>query len=69
MSSRTFTVSGMTCDHCVASVTEEVTEIPGVAAVKVDLESGRLEVDAPDTVTDQAITAAVDEAGYSATAS
>jgi copper chaperone CopZ len=39
-----FTVSGMTCQHCVASVTEEVTELSGVTEVDVDLASGRLHV-------------------------
>src|SRR5699024_8988385 len=57
----TFTVSGMTCGHCVASVKEEVSEIPGVSSVEVDLETGRL-VDAA------AVRDAVDEAGYTVTA-
>ena len=67
MSSQTFTVTGMTCGHCVASVTEEVTEVPGVAAVDVDLTSGALTVtptDPASPVDDAAIRAAVEEAGY-----
>ncbi|HEY8466881.1 MAG TPA: copper ion binding protein [Solirubrobacterales bacterium] len=62
-STRTFTVQGMTCEHCRASVMEEVGELDGVEAVEVDLASGRLEVrgDAPV----EAIAAAVAEAGYS----
>ena len=44
MSTLDFTVSGMTCQHCVASVTEEVTELPGVSGVDVDLATGRLQV-------------------------
>jgi len=63
----TFTVSGMTCSHCVASVKEEVSEIPGVTEVEVDLESGRLVVVAPDPVDPAAVRAAVDEAGYDVT--
>ncbi len=59
----TYTVSGMTCEHCVRSVTEEVSEVPGVEAVEVDLASGRLVVRG-DGVEDDAIRAAVDEAGY-----
>ncbi|MBB1056373.1 heavy-metal-associated domain-containing protein [Dietzia sp. B19] len=59
-----FTVSGMTCGHCVASVKEEVSEIPGVTDVEVDLESGRLVVVAPDPVDPALVRAAVDEAGY-----
>lgn len=67
MSTQTFTVTGMTCGHCVASVTEEVTEVPGVAAVDVDLASGALTVtpsDPDSPVDDAAIRAAVEEAGY-----
>ena len=60
---RTYTVSGMTCAHCVASVREEVAEVEGVRAVEVDLESGRLSV-AGDGFSDDAVRAAVDEAGY-----
>jgi copper chaperone len=59
-----YTVTGMTCGHCVASVTEEVEEIPGVTDVQVDLESGRLTVTAEESVTDAQVRAAVTEAGY-----
>jgi copper chaperone CopZ len=59
----TYTVTGMTCGHCVASVTEEVQEIPGVADVDVQLETGALTVTG-DGVTDEAVKAAVEEAGY-----
>ena len=44
---REYTVHGMTCDHCVVSVTEEVTEVAGVQGVDVDLASGRLVVRIP----------------------
>jgi copper chaperone len=56
-----FTVSGMTCQHCVASVTEEVTELPGVSEVDVDLATGRLHV--VGDVTAEQVEAAVAEAG------
>ena len=60
-----FTVSGMTCQHCVASVTEEVTELAGVQEVDVDLATGRLHV--VGEVTPEQVQAAVAEAGdYSA---
>lgn len=59
-----FTVVGMTCGHCVRSVTEEVSEIPGVTEVAVDLESGRLTVSSDQPLSDDAVRAAVDEAGY-----
>ena len=56
-------IEGMTCEHCVRSVTEEVAEVPGVADVSVDLESGRLVVRG-EGVDDDAVRAAVEEAGY-----
>ncbi|WP_395655965.1 heavy-metal-associated domain-containing protein [Nocardioides sp.] len=59
-----FTVTGMTCAHCVASVTEEVQEIPGVTAVDVDLATGALTVTSAGPVDADAVRAAVDEAGY-----
>jgi copper chaperone CopZ len=59
---REFTVQGTTCSHCVLSVREEVSEVPGVAAVDVDLASGRLTV--TGQASDEAIAAAVAEAGY-----
>jgi copper chaperone CopZ len=61
---RTYTVTGMTCGHCVASVTEEVQEIAGVEDVDVVLETGRLTVTAQPDVDDAAVKAAVEEAGY-----
>jgi copper chaperone len=57
-----YTVTGMTCGHCVASVTEEVSAVAGVGEVTVDLETGALTVTG-DATTD-AIKAAVEEAGY-----
>lgn len=61
---QTWTVSGMTCSHCVDSVTEEVTELPGVASVDVVLATGALTVDADPPLADDAVRAAVEEAGY-----
>jgi copper chaperone len=60
---RVYTVTGMTCDHCVLSVREEVSEVPGVSDVDVDLASGRLTVSG-EGFTDDAVKAAVAEAGY-----
>lgn len=59
---REYTVQGMTCNHCVLSVTEEVGEVIGVQDVDVDLGSGRLVV--RGDVDDDAVRAAVVEAGY-----
>ena len=64
MSIQTFTVAGMTCGHCVSSVTEEVNELAGVTDVQVDLASGRLVVTASQELGTDAVRAAVEEAGY-----
>ena len=64
MSTETYTVTGMTCGHCVSSVTEEVTELPGVTDVAVDLASGSLTVTAAQPLGEDAVRAAVEEAGY-----
>lgn len=61
----TYTVTGMTCQHCVASVTEEVQEIPGVENVEVDLATGAVTVTSAESLDDAAVAAAVEEAGYS----
>jgi copper chaperone len=61
--STTYSVTGMTCEHCVRSVTEEVSEVPGVSGVAVDLAAGRLVVEG-DGISADAIRAAIDEAGY-----
>ena len=62
--SQTYTVTGMTCGHCVASVTEEVQEIPGVQDVSVVLDTGAVTVTSDQGVDDAAVKAAVEEAGY-----
>ena len=61
---RTYTVEGMTCGHCVASVTEEVQEIPGVENVEVVLETRAVTVTSDRPLDDGAVRAAVEEAGY-----
>jgi copper chaperone len=60
----TFTVSGMTCEHCVRAVTAEVSKLPGVSGVDIDLPTGTVAVTADEAVDPQAFAAAVDEAGY-----
>jgi copper ion binding protein len=60
----TYTVAGMTCGHCVASVTEESSKLDGVIAVDVDLAAGRVTVKSDGPLDDSAVAAAVDEAGY-----
>ena len=61
----TYLVQGMHCGHCVASVTEEVSTIPGVSDVHVDLGSGELVITSDTAVPAPAVEAAVDAAGYS----
>ncbi|MEE1781564.1 cation transporter [Streptomyces sp. SP17BM10] len=59
-----FQVKGMTCGHCVSSVTAELKKIDGVTEVAVDLTTGRVTVDATAPLADEAVAAAIDEAGY-----
>lgn len=61
---QTYTVTGMTCGHCVASVTEEVQEISGVEKVDIVLETGSLTITSNEPVADAAVRTAVEEAGY-----
>jgi copper chaperone len=64
MSEGTYTVTGMTCGHCVASVTEEISEIDGVTDVAVDLPTGAVTVTSTKPLDGAAVRAAVEEAGY-----
>ena len=64
MTTATYTVTGMTCGHCVSAVTEEVSQVAGVTAVAVDLDSGGLTVTSEAPVEESAVRAAVEEAGY-----
>lgn len=63
MAAHTYTVTGMTCGHCVSSVRSEVSKIPGVESVDVDLTTGQVTV-IGEGFADQQIRGAVDEAGY-----
>ncbi|MGZ5417979.1 MAG: heavy-metal-associated domain-containing protein [Nocardioides sp.] len=63
MSTTTYQVTGMTCGHCAQAVTTEVSAIDGVTDVQVDVASGKVEVTG-EGVPDEAVRAAVDEAGY-----
>lgn len=58
-----YTVSGMTCGHCVKAVTEEVSAIPGVTDVSVDLDSGALRITSAAPVDFDRVVEAVGEAG------
>lgn len=63
----TYDVTGMTCGHCVGAVAEEVRALPGVTDVSIDLQPGatsRLTITSDGPLADDAVRAAVDEAGY-----
>ena len=62
--SQTFTVTGMTCGHCAASVTEEISEIDGVQDVAVVVETGAVTVTSAEPLDEADVRAAVEEAGY-----
>ena len=63
----TYLVAGMTCEHCKIAVTDEVSRVPGVTGVEVDLDTKLVRVQGAD-VDAEAVVAAVDEAGYDAVA-
>lgn len=68
MSSKTINVDGMTCGHCVNAVTEELSKIPGVTAVNIELHAGEISpvtITTGNEISDADIAAAVEEAGYS----
>ena len=60
----TYTVTGMTCNHCVQAVTSEISELPGVEGVQVDLAANAVTVTSAEPLAKDAVRAAVDEAGY-----
>lgn len=64
MATSTYPVTGMTCEHCVRAVTEEVRRIEGVADVMVDLPTGALTISSSQPIEEAAVAEAVEEAGY-----
>lgn len=60
----TYRVEGMTCQHCVSAVREEIGALTGVSAVNVDLDTGTVVVDSDAALDPSTVAAAVDEAGY-----
>jgi copper chaperone len=64
---QSYLVSGMTCDHCVTAVREEISHLPGVTDVQVDLVPGAVStviVASDEPLPESSVRAAVDEAGY-----
>ena len=59
-----YTVSGMSCGHCAQSVTEEITALPGVTEVDVDVPTGRVVVRADAALAEGDVRGAVEEAGF-----
>ena len=64
MTTQTYAVTGMTCSHCVGSVSSELKLLPGVTGVRVDLATGAVTVTSDQPLDDAAVDAAVDAAGY-----
>jgi copper chaperone len=64
MITTTYAVTGMTCAHCVRAVTSEVSTLPEVTAVEVDLPAGAVTVTSATAIDLEALRAAIDEAGY-----
>jgi copper chaperone CopZ len=64
MTTTTYTIKGMTCGHCVNSVSSELGRLPGVTGVQVDLAAGAATVTSDQPLDPRAVRAAVDEAGY-----
>lgn len=62
-----YTVTGMSCGHCEKAVGEELSALPGVTSVTADAKAGQVTVTANAPLDDQAVRAAVDEAGYELT--
>lgn len=66
MTTTTYPVTGLTCDHCVHAVTEELQALPGVDTVAVDLQAGgtsQVTVTSAEPLTDGQVEGALDEAG------
>lgn len=59
-----YAVSGMACDHCVQMITAEVSQVPGITEVAIDLDAERLSVVSTQSIADEVVIAAIDEAGY-----
>jgi len=64
MTTATYTVTGMTCGHCVAAVTQAVQALSGVSGVDVDLPTGTVTVTSELPVHRDELAAAIDDAGY-----
>ncbi len=66
MSTASYNISGMTCDHCVNSVRTEIGKLSGVTDVAVELSTGHVTITSATTLDEADVIAAIDEAGYAA---
>ena len=64
MTTTTYRVTGMTCDHCVRAVTTELVLLPGVRSVDIDLAEGAVTVTSDGPMDQEEVREAIDEAGY-----
>lgn len=64
MVQRVYRVPDVSCQHCVRAITSQLQKLPGVQSVNVDLDTKLVTVAADDSVSDQEIRAAIEEAGY-----
>ena len=64
MTTTTYRVTGMTCDHCVRAVTTELVLLPGVRSVDIDLAEGAVTVTSDGPLDQEEVREAVDAAGY-----
>jgi copper chaperone len=64
MAENTYTVTGMSCDHCARAVTAELAKVPGVVGVDVELPTGAVRVSGDEALDSAAVRAAVNAAGY-----
>ena len=67
MTTTEFVVTGMTCAHCERAVQEEVSALPGVTVLTVSAPENKLVIASETPVSDEAVLAAIEEAGYTAT--
>jgi copper chaperone len=61
---RTIVVNGMSCDHCAKAIRAEISRLPGVTGVDVDVSAGKVWITAEQVPGDAALREAVEEAGY-----
>lgn len=64
VSSRSIAVTGMACDHCASAVRAEISKLPGITDVDVDVAVGTVRITGDPLPGDSPLRAAIEEAGY-----